>query len=65
MIICGVGYLILLIGASCVVVVGRYWTICCYIVGRLVVSGALSFGTFGISWVLLRSVADFFFGWWN
>ena len=23
------------------------------------------FGTFGILWVFLRLVADFFFGWWN
>ena len=40
-IICRIGGLILLTSASCVVV-ERWWIICCYIVGRLIVYGTLS-----------------------
>ena len=45
-IIYGVGVLILLTGALCVVV-GRQYIICCYIVGRLIVCGALSLELLG------------------
>ena len=33
---CGLGVLVSLTGALCVVVVGRQWIICCYIVERLI-----------------------------
>ena len=81
MIICEVRVLILLIGASCVVVVGRQWIICCYIVGRLIFLlikkkkkknrekahhlWSFVFSTFGISWVISRLVIDFLSGWWS
>ena len=39
---CGLGDLTSLIGALCVVVVGKQWIICCYIVEKLISCGALS-----------------------
>ena len=55
----------MLTGASCIVVVGRQLIICCYICGKAHRLWSFVFRTFGISWVLSRSVADFLFGWWN
>ena len=40
MTICGIEGLILLTGALCVVVMGRRWTICYFIVKRLIGCGA-------------------------
>ena len=39
---CGLGALTSLTSVLCVVVVGRQWNICCYIVERLIGCGALS-----------------------
>ena len=46
-IICGVGVLISLIDASCVIAMGRQWIICCYIVTRLIICGVLSLELMG------------------
>ena len=65
--ICGVEGLILLTSALCVVVMGRQWIICYFIVetGKTYWLWSLVFRSFGISWVLPRTVADTLFGWWN
>ena len=65
--ICGVEGFILLTSALCVVVMGRQWIICYFIVetGKAYWLWSLVFRSFGISWVLPRTVADTLFGWWN
>ena len=39
---CGLGALTLFTGVLCVIVVGRQWIICCYIVKRLIGCGVFS-----------------------
>ena len=54
----------LLTGALCVVVMGRRWIICSS-TGKAYRLWSLVFRSFGISWVLPRTVADTLFGRWN
>jgi len=62
---CGLGALISLTGALCIVFVGRQWIICCYIVEKANRLWSFVFRTFRISWDLSRLVIDFLFSWWN
>ena len=54
----------MLTSALCVVVMGRQWIICYFIVetGKAYWLWSLVFRSFGISWVLPRTVADTLFG---
>ena len=54
----------LLTSALCVVVMGRRWIICSS-TGKAYRLWSLVFRSFGISWVLPRTVADTLFGRWN
>ena len=62
MTICGIEGLILLIGALCVVIMVDHLLLHC---GKAYRLWCFAYRSFGISWVLSRSVADTLFGWWN
>ena len=53
------------IGALCVVIVVRRLTTYFFIVRWLIGYEAFVFITFGLSWVIPRSIPDLLFGWWN
>ena len=63
-IFCGVKASILLIGALCAAVIGRVNHLLLHC-GKAFQLWSLVFRSFGISWVLPRSIADTLFGWWN
>ena len=52
------------IGALCVVIVERRLTTYFFVVRWLIGYGVV-FITFGLSWVIPRSILDLLFGWWN
>ena len=61
----GVGALISLTGALCVIVVGESVDRLLLHCGKTYRLWSFVFKTLGISWVLSRLVADFLFDWWN